>query len=59
MMPIHISIKDALGRELYTKDLSSQGGIADIECPTASGLHFLSLYYDGILMETLKLNLVK
>lgn len=56
---VQISIKDALGREVFGKDLTTQGGVAEIACPTATGLHFLSLYYDGILMETLKLNLIK
>ena len=56
---VQISIKDALGKELFQKDLSTQGGVADVECTAATGLHFLSLYYDGLLMETLKVHLIK
>lgn len=54
-----ISVRDSFGREWLRRDLSGTGGVANFSSAGASGLHFVSLYYDGILVETVKLSLTK
>ena len=43
---VHISIKDALGRELYTEDLSSTGEVTSLH--VATGVYIGTLLADGL-----------